>query len=59
MVPRIGRLVLVEVEYARAIKEAELAWVRSLLDDLQTGQLGWDPEAIRRALAGAAPPPAE
>jgi DNA-binding PadR family transcriptional regulator len=51
MVPRIGRLVLVEVEYARAMKQAELAWVRSLIDDLSSGKLQWDPEVIRRFAA--------
>lgn len=47
MVPRIGRLVLVEVEYALAMKKAELGWVRSLMEDLQAGKLRWDPEALR------------
>src|SRR5215471_5841160 len=46
MVPRIGRLVLVEVEYARAMRQAEAAWVKSLMDDLRTGALHWDPERI-------------
>lgn len=45
MVPRIGRLVLVEVEYVRALRRAERAWVQSLIRDLQTGALRWDPEA--------------
>jgi DNA-binding PadR family transcriptional regulator len=53
MVPRIGRLVLVEVEYRRAMKQAEQAWVHSLIADLQTGALRWDPEALRRHIAGA------
>jgi DNA-binding PadR family transcriptional regulator len=47
LTPRIGRLVLVEVEYAKALREAELAWVRSLVEDLRTGRLTWDPEALR------------
>jgi DNA-binding PadR family transcriptional regulator len=64
MVPRIGRLPLIEVEYAWAMREAELAWVQTLLEDLRAGELQWDP----RALAGAAaqqiqswsrPPPAD
>lgn len=45
MVPRIGRLVLVEVEYARAMRRAERAWVHSLIEDLQSGKLRWDPNA--------------
>jgi DNA-binding PadR family transcriptional regulator len=48
MVPRIGRLVLVEVEYERAMRKAELAWVKSLQEDLRSGKLAWDPEAARR-----------
>jgi DNA-binding PadR family transcriptional regulator len=41
MVPRIGRLVLVEVEYARAMRQAERSWVSSLIDDLKSGRLHW------------------
>jgi DNA-binding PadR family transcriptional regulator len=55
MVPRIGRLVLIEVEYARAMRQAERDWVRELREDLRTGRLGWDPEAFR-CLAGQSPP---
>jgi DNA-binding PadR family transcriptional regulator len=70
MVPKIGRLVLVEVEYARAMRQAESAWVKSLLEDLRSGKLTWNPEAVRQGAvtvlcrteqipgseAGAAPP---
>jgi DNA-binding PadR family transcriptional regulator len=56
MVPQIGRLFLVEVEYARAIRRAERAWVQSLIGDLDSGKLRWDPEAMRRA---ALPPQPE
>ena len=55
MVPKIGRLVLVEVEYARAMRQAELAWVKSLMEDIRTGRLTWDPEAVCR-MAATAPP---
>jgi DNA-binding PadR family transcriptional regulator len=48
MVPKIGRLVLVEVEYARAMRQAELVWVHTLIEDLRAGRLHWDPEALRR-----------
>src|SRR5262245_12338091 len=57
MVPRIGRLVLIEVEYLRAMRKAELGWVKSLQDDLRSGRLVWDPEAVRRW--AAQPPPSE
>jgi DNA-binding PadR family transcriptional regulator len=51
MIPKIGRLVLVEVEYARAMRQAELAWVHTLLEDLRTGRLTWDPQALCRLAA--------
>jgi DNA-binding PadR family transcriptional regulator len=57
LVPQIGRLVLIEVEYARAMKEAELAWARSLIDELRAGTFRWDPDAIRRGIAKVAQPP--
>jgi hypothetical protein len=39
---RIGRIHLVEVEYWLAIKRAEAAWVRGIVEDIRTGQLHWD-----------------
>jgi DNA-binding PadR family transcriptional regulator len=59
MVPRIGRLVLVEVEYRRAMKEAERTWVLALLDDLRSGALRWDPETFRCQIAGTPQTPTE
>jgi DNA-binding PadR family transcriptional regulator len=53
MVPQIGRAVLVEVEYLRAMRQAELEWVRALAEDLRAGRLTWD----REALGGCAAPP--
>jgi DNA-binding PadR family transcriptional regulator len=38
----IGRGPLVELEYSRAMAQAELEWVRSLIDDLRSGKLTWD-----------------
>ena len=46
MTPKIGRLVLVEVEYVRAMRQAERAWVRSLLDDIRAGKLTWNPHDL-------------
>jgi DNA-binding PadR family transcriptional regulator len=51
MVPRIGRLVLIEVEYARAMRQAELAWVQSFQEELAAGKLCWDPQDILRYAA--------
>jgi DNA-binding PadR family transcriptional regulator len=56
MVPRIGRLPMIEVEYARAMREAELAWVQTLLNDLRMGRLHWDAGAIPSVAAHAVPP---
>jgi DNA-binding PadR family transcriptional regulator len=51
MIPKIGRVVLVEVEYTVAMRRAELAWVRSITEDLRNGQLTWDAESMRRLAA--------
>lgn len=51
LIPCIGRAVLVEVEYARAMKNAELEWVRSISEDIRAGRLTW-PERC----ASACPP---
>ncbi|MCW6008025.1 PadR family transcriptional regulator [Micromonospora sp. CPCC 205371] len=37
-IPRAG---LIEVEYAQAMRQAELAWIRGLIDDIQSGTLSW------------------
>jgi len=53
MVPRIGRLVLLESEYARTMRQAELGWIRSLIKELRAGGLAWDPESLLRLAASA------
>jgi len=40
----LPRLFLLEVEHALAVQRAELAWVRSLVDDLRAGRLTWSAE---------------
>src|SRR5262249_11342600 len=57
LVPRIGRLVLIEVEYERAMRQAERAWVQALQSELETGSLRWDPQLVLRW--GAIPSPSE
>ena len=37
----LGRLALVELEYAQALRRAELAWVQRLVDDVTSGALDW------------------
>jgi DNA-binding PadR family transcriptional regulator len=43
----IPRLFLLEMEYKRAVTEAELGWVRAILADLRSGKLYWDEEWLR------------
>ncbi|WP_229803132.1 PadR family transcriptional regulator [Planobispora rosea] len=38
----LPRVFLVETEYQRAVVEAELGYVRALVDDLRAGEVTWD-----------------
>jgi DNA-binding PadR family transcriptional regulator len=49
--PRVGRLNLIEVEYALALRRAELVWVKRIISELGSGKLKWDPETIRKQAA--------
>ncbi len=42
----LPRLVLLELEHSRALATAELEWVRSLLDDMESGRLVWNDEIL-------------
>src|SRR5215207_6628499 len=44
----LPRLFLLETEYQRATLEAELEWVRAVVDDLRTGRLTWSKEWLRQ-----------
>jgi DNA-binding PadR family transcriptional regulator len=44
----LPRLFLLEEEYRRAIQEAELSWVRGVVDDLRQGRLTWSDEWLRQ-----------
>jgi len=46
LVERVTRVNLLEEEYLRAMRRAELKWVRGLLGELRSGSLSWDLEAI-------------
>jgi DNA-binding PadR family transcriptional regulator len=48
LTPRIGPIVLLESDLARAWKQAELEWVRDLIEKLRTGVYHWDIEAALR-----------
>jgi DNA-binding PadR family transcriptional regulator len=43
----IPRLFMLESEYKRAVLEAELAWVSSVIADLHSGALAWDDKWLR------------
>ncbi|HVU36448.1 MAG TPA: PadR family transcriptional regulator [Opitutaceae bacterium] len=47
---RIGRIHLIESEYARAMHAAEAAWVRKLIADLRDGTLTWNLKAMMAQL---------
>jgi len=49
--PRVGRLNLIEVEYALALRNAEVRWVKAIIAELKTGKLKWDPELVRKHAA--------
>ncbi|MGH2366085.1 MAG: PadR family transcriptional regulator [Chloroflexota bacterium] len=50
----LPRLVVLEHECARALKEAELQWTRSIIADIDRGVLAWDPEHLGDLFVGAA-----
>jgi DNA-binding PadR family transcriptional regulator len=46
LTPKIGRIVLLEVDLARDRKQAELEWVCALVHDLRSQVHVWDPETL-------------
>ena len=52
----LPRLFLLESEHALAVQQAELAWVRSLIDDLGAGRLTWSAESLAPYLGQPKPP---
>jgi DNA-binding PadR family transcriptional regulator len=49
--PRAGRLNLIELEYALAMRAAELRWVNQIIAELKSGKLEWNPESVREHAA--------
>jgi DNA-binding PadR family transcriptional regulator len=49
--PGMPRLFLIEDEYRVAMLRAELAWLRSVIDDLAAGRFTWDAALIESTLA--------
>ena len=46
--PGYERVHVVEVEYARALPAAELAWVKGIVADLEAGELTWETPGMQR-----------
>jgi DNA-binding PadR family transcriptional regulator len=59
LTPRIGRINLLEVEFERALCQAQVSWLQQVLRDLRSGSLAWDIEQILRYLRVAAARPPE
>jgi DNA-binding PadR family transcriptional regulator len=51
--PAIVRVLLLDGAYLHAMRQAELAWVSSLLTELRSGSLSWDYEDITRQVRQA------
>ena len=49
----IPRIAMVEIEYLRAITDAELRWVTSILDELRDGSFTWNREELLQQAAAA------
>lgn len=49
--PSLPRLFMLETEYMRLMLETELRWVRSIISDLQNGQLTWHQDWMRPFVA--------
>jgi|SRR5215469_1123485 len=49
----VGRINLLEEEYLQAMRQAELAWVRSLANELRAGTFRWNLEEIFQAVRAA------
>jgi hypothetical protein len=43
---QLPRVFLLETEYAHAMRERELAWVRALIDDIRRGDVRWNDPAL-------------
>ena len=47
----LPRLFLLEEEYRQAMLEAELTWIRAVIEDLRAGQLTWSEQWLREMAA--------
>jgi hypothetical protein len=54
--PGLPRLFLLEEEYRQAVLQAELAWLRGVIEDLREGRLTWSEQWLREIAAAFTPP---
>lgn len=54
----LPRLFLLELEYLRALRDAEAVWVRGVVDDLHAGRITWDEEWLAAVISNVARSPA-
>ena len=54
--PGLPRLFLLEEEFRRAALQAELNWVRGVVDDIREGRLDWSEQWLRDLAATFLPP---
>jgi DNA-binding PadR family transcriptional regulator len=54
--PNLPRLFLLEEEYRQAVLQAELAWLRGVIEDLREGRLTWSEQWLREIAAAFMPP---
>lgn len=54
--PGLPRLFLLEEEYRKAVLDAQLAWLRSVIDDLRERRLDWSEQWLRKISAAFIPP---
>jgi DNA-binding PadR family transcriptional regulator len=52
----LPRLFLLEEEYRRTLLQAELSWLRGVIDDLREGRLTWTEDWLREIAAAFQPP---
>jgi DNA-binding PadR family transcriptional regulator len=51
LLPKIGRVVLLELEYSLVLRRAELAWLNGVTEDLRMERLTWSSESMRQLTA--------
>jgi DNA-binding PadR family transcriptional regulator len=55
-VPGLPRLFMIEEEYRKAVLEAQVSWLRGIVDDLQRGRLTWSEQWLREVASTFRPP---